>query len=379
MDLSGRVGGVSKSGDALLITGAGGYLGSRLAEHYLKIAGQPVILWLHATNPAELERKTSALRETLGPLADAADVRGGDLCAPEPFADIDTDGVGVILHCAAVTRFNVEEDLARSVNVDGAIKTYEFASRCKNLQRLALASSIYACGLREGVICEEALVDKPEFSNYYEWSKWESERRLHEDFNTLPWMVLRIGTIVAETARGQVHQYNAFHNTLKLLFYGLISLVPGDRESPLYFVAADFAVDAVSAILARGEREGIYHICHTPDESMTLGGLIDTAFSRFSMDVDFRERRILKPLFCDETTFRLLAEGVGSFGGDVVREGLGSILPFAPQLFSRKSFDNRRLKETMDVYAAPDATELVSNACDYLASTRWGRRLDNAA
>ncbi len=377
--MPGRIDAVSKSRTAMLITGAGGYLGSRLATHFLESATQPVILWLHATGRAELEQKANALRETLGPLADTTDVRGGDLCAPEPFADIDPAEVGSVVHCAAVTRFNVEEELARRVNVDGAVKLYEFASGCKKLERLAHLSSIYACGLREGVITEEALVDEPEFSNHYEWSKWEAERRLREDFDALPWMVLRVATVVAETARGQVYQYNAFHNTLKLLFYGLISLVPGDRDTPLYFVTADFAVDAVSAILERGERKGIYHICHTPDESMSLGGFIDTAFSRFSLDADFRDRRLLKPLFCDEATFRLLADGVSSFGGDVVREGLGSIVPFAPQLFSRKSFDNRHLKETMDVYAAPDATELVSNACDYLASTRWGRRLDDAA
>ena len=370
---------MSRSRKAMLITGAGGYLGSRLAAHYLQTAEQPVILWLHAGNAAELERKARALRDTLGPLADSAKLCGGDLLAPEPFADIDPGEVSDIVHCAAVTRFNVDEALARSVNVDGAVKLYQFASSCKKLERLALASSIYACGLRDGVIGEEALVEKPEFCNYYEWSKWESERRLQEDFHALPWMVMRIATVVAETARGQIHQYNAFHNTLKLLFYGLISLVPGRRETPLYFVTADFAVDAIAAILERGEHEGIYHICHTHDESMTLGGLIDTAFARFNLDSDFRERRILKPLFCDEATFRMLADGIDSFGGNVVREGMGSIVPFAPQLFSQKSFDNRRLKETMHVYAAPNAMELVSNACDYLASTRWGRRLANAA
>lgn len=379
MVLPGRIQTVSAAPKAMLITGAGGYLGSRLAAHYLETARQPVILWLHAGSAGELEHKTQALRETLGPLADNAQVRGGDLCAPQPFADIDPGEVSDIVHCAALTRFNVDEALARSVNVGGAVKLYEFASRCKKLDRLALASSIYACGLRDGMVSEEALVHKPEFSNHYEWSKWESERRLQEDFGTLPWMVLRVATIIAETARGQVYQYNAFHNTLKLLFYGLISLVPGDRETPLYFVTADFAVDAVTAILEQGERKAVYHICHTREESMTLGGLIDTAFSRFSLDTDFRERRILKPLFCDESTFRLLADGIDSFGGDVVREGLGSIVPFAPQLFSHKSFDNRRLKETMHVYAAPDAMELISNACDYLANTRWGRRLDNAA
>lgn len=379
MAASRRVDGVSRPQRATLITGAGGYLGKRLAAQLLSATGAPVILWVHAANAAELAQKASALRASLGPLADAAQVRGGDLCAAEPFAEVDANEVGNIVHCAAVTRFNVERELAERVNVDGAAKLYGFAARCGYLERLALASSIYACGLREGVIREEAIIEEPRFSNHYEWSKWASERRLQEDFDALPWMVLRFATIVAETARGQVHQYNAFHNTLKLLFYGLISLVPGDRDSPLYFVTADFAVDAARAILERGEPGGIYHVCHSPQESMTLGGLIDTAYARFSMDTDFRERRILKPLFCDETTFGLLADGVGSFAGDVVREGLASIVPFAPQLYSRKSFDNQRMKETMDVYAAPDASELVSNTCDYLAGSRWGRRVDDAA
>ena len=202
---------MSRSRKAMLITGAGGYLGSRLAAHYLQTAEQPVILWLHTGNAVELEQKAHALRETLGPLADSAKLCGGDLLAPEPFADIDPGGVSDIVHCAAVTRFNVEEALARSVNVDGAVKLYQFASRCRKLERVALASSIYACGLRDGVIGEKALVEEPEFCNYYEWSKWESERRLQEDFDALPWMVMRIATVVAETARGQIHQYNAFH------------------------------------------------------------------------------------------------------------------------------------------------------------------------
>lgn len=370
---------MSPRGPATLITGAGGYLGSRLAARLAQCAKRPLILWLHAKDAEELAHKTGALRSSLGPVAESAQFRGGDLRGPEPFADIDPAEIGTIVHCAAVTRFNIQEDLARDINVEGATKVFEFADRCSALERLALTSSIYACGLRDGRIDEEPLVDRPEFSNYYEWSKWESEQRLRVDFAHLPSITLRVATVIAETARGHVCQYNAFHNTLKLLFYGLISLVPGDKDTPMYFVTADFAVDAMSAALERGERGGVYHICHTAAECMTLGSLIDTAFARFSDDPAFRERRILKPLFCDEEAFRLLAEGVGSFGGDVVREGLDSVVPFAPQLYSHKVFENRRMQALLDVYAAPDATELVSNASGYLADTRWGRKLENAA
>ena len=364
---------------ALLITGAGGYLGSRLARHYLELARQPVVLWLHAADRAELARKSRALHDALGPLAEKADVRGGDLRDREPFESIDPAEVGHILHCAAVTRFNVEEAMANEVNIEGSVKLYEFASRCARLERLALLSSVYACGLRSGAVREAPIEEEPQFANFYEWSKWESERRLRTDFASLPSMVLRTATLIAESARGRVCQYNAFHNTLKLLFYGLVSLVPGDRDTPLYFVTTDFAVDAVTRALENGEPGGVYHICHGAEESMSLGGLIDTAYARFSLDSDFHERRILKPLFCDQASFRMLVDGVASFGGDVVRQGLESVVPFAAQLFSHKSFANDRLKALLDVYAAPDATELVSNTCDHLLATRWGRRLEDAA
>jgi len=364
---------------ALLITGAGGYLGSRLAKQYLGLSQRPVILWLHAADQADLERKGHALRKELGALAEDVDVRGGDLRAHAPFESVDPAEVGEILHCAAVTRFNVEEALAREVNVEGSVKLYTFASRCAGLERLALLSSVYACGLRSGAIDEAHIEQEPQFANFYEWSKWESERRLRTEFPALPSMVLRTATLIAESARGRVFQYNAFHNTLKLLFYGLVSLIPGDRDTPLYFVTAEFAVDAAMRVLEKGEPGSVYHICHGIDESMTLGGLIDTAYARFSLDSDFRERRILKPLFCDDASFRMLVDGVSGFGGDVVRQGLESVVPFAPQLFSHKSFANGRLQELLDVYAAPVATELVSNTCDHLLSTRWGRRMDDAA
>ncbi len=370
---------MTSSDKATLITGAGGYLGARLARRLLDLADRPVVAWLHAENENELAAKARALRAFLGANGSAAKICGGDLRWDRPFAGVDPGEIGRIVHAAAVTRFNVERPVAERVNVDGATKLYQFASRCPALDRLALLSSVYACGLATGTVAEAPVSEPPVFANHYEWSKWESERRLVRDHDALPWSILRVATVVAENTRGDVIQYNAFHNTLKLLFYGLVSLIPGDRKTPLYFVTADFTVNAVIAALNAEPAGRVYHVCHTRDESLSLGELVDIAYERFGTDRDFAERRLLKPLFCDAATFELLVDGVDAFGGDVVRQGLGSIVPFAAQLFSEKTFENQHLREVHRRYQAPEAGRLVRNACDYLTRTRWGARLEQAA
>ena len=42
--------------------------------------------------------------------------------------------------------------------------------------------------------------------------------------------------MIADDASGAVTQQNAFHNTLKLFYYGLLALMPGACDTPLYFI-----------------------------------------------------------------------------------------------------------------------------------------------
>lgn len=359
---------------AFLITGATGYLGKRVARHCLETTDRPVVLWVRAKDEAALALRRAALEAELGATAPRLTVVGGELTDEAPFARVDASTIGTIVHSAADIRFNVDEVTAQRVNIEGSEKLLRFAQACPRLEAVALLSTAYACGLATGVIEEKRLDGKAGFANHYERSKWTSEETLYDRYDALPWRVCRVATIVADDARGTVTQQNAVHNTFKLLFYGLVSLVPGDPACPMYFVTGDFAARAVMAVLERGEARGIYHVNHTGAEAITLGALMDTAYARFMKDTDFKAKRILPPIMVDQGSFDELTGVAKTLSGEVVNQAVTSMAPFSRQLFVPKDFRNDRLAAIFDGVRGYDARALMERTIDHLVLTRWGKR-----
>lgn len=332
----------------VLVTGGSGYLGRLVAERYGQL-GEEVL----APGRAEV-----------------------DLTTPDPFAcvtDADRGRITRLVHAAAVTRFDVDRETAGAVNVEGTAKVVAFARRCPRLVSLGLVSTVYATGLRGGAITERLYDGDAGFANDYEWSKGQAEQQVAQA-DDLPWRILRVATVVADDPSGAVTQYNAFHDTLKLWFHGLLPLVPGDARTRLYLVTGDFVVDAVVGLMASAGAGGVYHLAHAARESLTLEEALDVVAESFGSVEGFRRRGVLRPLLGDEESFELLASGVSTFGGGMVRQSLQSVVPFARQLFVSKELDNVRLRQALGpTYQAPDAAELVRRTCDALVATRWGR------
>jgi nucleoside-diphosphate-sugar epimerase len=232
-------------------------------------------------------------------------------------------------------------------------------------------STLYATGLHAGPHEERAYEDGAGFANHYEHSKWRAEQvALASD---LPVRVLRLATVIADDDGGAVTQYNAFHNTLKLFYYGLLSLLPGDPDTPLYFVTGDFAARAVAAVLDDEDARAVYHVSHAREDSLSLARLVESSFAEFGRSPDFARRRLLPPLWTDRESFELLVGGLRSFGGQVVNQALNSVAPFARQLFVTKDVRNDRLREVLPSYRPPDTEALITRTCARLVATRWGR------
>jgi nucleoside-diphosphate-sugar epimerase len=321
---------------AVLVTGASGYLGGRIA----------------AAIPGSVRLDRAA----------------ADFTEPGALDAVAADGITHIVHAAAVTSFGIDKATAEVVNIRGTQQVVEFARRCPDLKRLVLLSTLYAAGKSTGEIVEGPHTP-PGFANHYEWSKNAAEEQVRA--SGLPATVLRVATVAADDDSGHVTQFNALHNTLKLLYYGLLSLMPGDPATPIALATADFTVAAVTALL--DAEPDTYHLC--PDEKHTaaLGQLIDAACSVFEADPGYQRRGILRPLFCDEQAFADLLIGARSLRGGPVYDALTSVAPFAQQLYLPKSFSNTRLRDVWPAYAAPDPIDLVTTTVRYLVKTRWGR------
>ncbi|WP_158675737.1 SDR family oxidoreductase [Nocardia stercoris] len=353
--------------NATLVTGADGYIGRRLVSALLETTSEPLILAVRADGPAELAAK----RQACGWADSRVTVRAVDLSTPDPFAGIDPAGIGRIVHAAAKTSFTVDRDTAQAVNVDGTIRVRDFAATCPDLTRFVALSTLYAVGATTGTVLERP-GDGASFVNHYEWSKWAAEQQLLAP-GAPPVVIARLPTVIADDDSGTVTQYNAFHNTLKLYFYGLMSLLPGDAATVLSLATAEFVVDAVRSLLKPEVPAGIYHVSPDAADCTTLGAAVDPIYAAFSADPGFRKRRVLEPVLVGRDSFADLVEAATVIRGGPIADALGSITPFAEQLYLPKVFDNTGLRARWPGYRAPDPIELIESVGHYLAGTRWGR------
>ena len=357
----------------VLITGSDGYLGTRIASEYLEHSEKNLLLWVRADNEQEFESKKSKLRNAFGSFDERVVYAHGNLKAEKPFGNVSPANITTIIHCAAVTKFNIDEETAKAVNVDGTRKVLDFASSCQSLENFNLLSTIYASGLKQGLMEEKPFDGDMSFGNHYEKSKWESENLLIQRYNKLPWRIFRVATVISDSADGRVTQQNAFHNTLKLFYYGLLSIIPGKPETPLYFVTGEFSSKAIFDAIANSPLYAIYHVSPGKNDSVSVKELIDIAFQVFLKSEDFKKRRILKPVYSDLESFEILSKGIVSLNAGIVSQSVSSIAPFSSQLFLNKDVDNRQLSTVLKNDKSLDMKQVVEKTCEYLVKTKWNR------
>ncbi|HEY9777507.1 MAG TPA: SDR family oxidoreductase [Planktothrix sp.] len=359
---------------AILVTGADGYLGMRVTRKLLASDDAPLMLWVRSADENEFRAKVSIMKDALATPDSRVSFYTGDLSADNCFSSVQGRDVARIIHCAAVTRFNVDAQTAQSVNIDGTRRLLELAAQCPDLECLCYVSSIYASGMQQGTIEEEPIGEEAGFANHYERSKWAAERALIDSGGAIPWSIVRVATVLADDESGHATQQNAVHNTLKLLFYGLMSVVPGLSSTPLYLITGDFATEALVAAVSRGDRQKIYHACYSKDECLTLGEFVDLTHETFERDASFQRRRVLKPLYTDLDAFNLLSDASTGFGDGIMKQALSSVSPFARQLYIEKEVANEQVRHLLgDAYSAPDAAKFVRKTCEFLVASKWGR------
>ena len=355
----------------VLITGADGHLGYAITQWLLENTDYSLLLWVHATDQNTRQKKHEALATFM--LDPRCKLVAGDLQDPKPFDEIKANEVNAIIHTAAIVTFGVSEELARTVNLEGTRRLLEFAETCSQLECCQCLSTIYSAGLREGRIEEAPLTEAETFANYYEWSKWASERLLIDEYAHLPWQILRVATVIAEDDSGLVLRQNVVHHTLRLFYYGLLSVVPGVPQARVYTTTVAFAAAACGRLLTEAPGQTVFHLSDGGDDALSLDGLLDIVYSSFQEDEQFSRLRILKPLFCDWDSFDTLVDGANQFSG-VISQSLGSMVPFARELYKDKDVSVEHLRQTLPDLPIPLASEVLPRVCSNLIASRWGLR-----
>lgn len=369
----------SEKSHYVIVTGADGYVGKMICLQLLERTTHDLIMWVRADSAEEFNQKNAQLQDAFSQWLPRITLVYGNLVNTDPFSsvanlNIDLNHVHSIFHSAAVTAFNVDSDSADAVNREGTRKLLDFARNCPKLQTLGYVSTLYASGMAAGSILESPSPADTSFANHYERSKNQAEQLLFTEYSDLPWQIYRIATVLSHDDNGAVTQFNVFHNTLRLLFYGLISMLPGEETTPVHFVTGEFVADSIAQIAQTGSTQQIFHVCHSTESALTIAEFVDICFAEFAQDTNFTKRRILRPLFTELEAFQTLADGLSGLSGQVVSQAVDSIKPFAPQLFIHKNFTNNQLLNTLqEDYQQPNSADQLRNTVRYLIETQWGK------
>lgn len=341
----------------VLITGGDGYIARALGKALLEQGGYQLHLLLRPENKAQ---KLMRLQSHFGTYFPQLSIAWGDLTTDHPFAEVDTQAIEYVIHTAAAIEFNISRETANDINIEGSRKLFELCRQLPNLQRVLAFSSLYASGLQHGLQGEQRWSDGEGFANHYEWSKWRMEDMLFTHYEDLPWSIIRIGTLLCEDESGRVGQYNAIHNTLKLLYYGLLSVIPGYADTPLHLITAVDLARQVPGLLQQPAQR-LVNLVYADADNLSLSEFLDTCYEQFEQDDPFRRRRILKPLFVSDASFQSMVDSLDGLHAPTIWQSLRTVSPFAKQLFISK-----HIQSTHTIQPTSALMEQVRNMCKYL-------------
>lgn len=360
----------------LLITGGTGALGAALVERALADPdlGELVLLVRpgRAAAVAPVAGRGARLRLVEG------DLRAGpDLGLTRAVRDVLAAQVTDVLHAGASTSFTAPLEAVRAVNVGGTAAVLEFAARCPRLRRLGCLSTVYVAGRRTGEFGEADVGDPAVgFVNPYEQSKHEMEALVRDAARRVPVTVYRLSTVAGDSHTGEVARFAALHHSVRLLYQGLVPMVPGDGDTPVDLLPLDFAADAVWWLFREAFTPGrTHHVCAGP-AAAPLDALLDSALATFEQHRPaWRRRAVERPAFADRRTYELFVRSVEETGNPLLGQATHAVSSFAWQLAYPKTFRSVATEALLAEAGlrAPDVLEYFPRVVRYCVETNWGR------
>lgn len=163
--------------------------------------------------------------------------------------------IDVVVHCAALVKFDADMSELEAVNVDGTQHVAQLFSNARFIH----VSTAYVCGLRNGQIAETPCDPGGLFGNGYEQSKARAEALLHQLRPGA--IVARPSIIVGEWASGRIRSFDTIYRAFKFIAEGRIANVPISAMATLNFVPIDYVVAGICDLAEKaGAAPQIVHL-----------------------------------------------------------------------------------------------------------------------
>jgi thioester reductase-like protein len=362
------------SGDAVLLTGATGFVGMEVLARYLERSERPVVALVRAGSAEGARARID------GVLANLFGARGARYAGrvEAVASDLTAPGLGLsrgrcsqlagrvssIVHSAASVSFTLPLEEAREINVEGTRRMLEFAElACEHggLERYGHVSTAYVAGNHAGRFGEGDLDLGQAFHNTYERSKAEAEQLVHER-SGIPFTIMRPSIVVGDCHSGWTYAFNVLYWPLRAFARGLFTAVPAIPTAPVDVVSVDYVADAIHALCegagGRGCRE-TFHLTAGADAS-TIEEIAHAASRYFKRPV---------PTVMPPAEFAALN---GAAAGSML-EGSRAYFPY----FSIGSvFDDERARARLlpaGIRVTP-LRDYLDRLLDFATRSRWGKR-----
>jgi thioester reductase-like protein len=297
--------------DALLLTGATGFIGMGVLARYLERTDRHVYAPVRAESQAHADQRVRGVLRSLFArrgeedsdavkayaervVAVPADLRRRRMGLSDRRRDALAERIGDVIHCAASVSFSGPIGDQRAINVEGTRQVLDLADACTQrggLRRFSYVSTAYVAGDHSGSFGEEDLDVGQGFRNTYERSKFEAEALVRSRACGLPIDIFRPSVVVGERASGWTSSFNVVYWPLRAFRLGTYSFLPVRRTSPVDIVPSDYVTDAIVALAERRGASGETHHLTAGEDATSVGKLLEITAARLKA----RPPRVIPP------------------------------------------------------------------------------------
>ncbi len=264
----------------IFLTGFPGFIASRLIPKLLQKRNESRAFLLVQKKFKDIaEIKIRKLEADFNFLKDRLIIIEGDLTLPELGVDksnFDSNSISEIFNLAAVYDLRVQRDLAYKVNVKGTENIISFAAQLPDLQKFHHISTCYVAGWSNGDFTEDDFDNGQTFKNFYEETKFLSEKIIRENKDKIPFIIYRPSIVIGDSKTGETNKFDGPYPVIflihKLPKYFVMTQI-GSGANPVNLISVDYVVEGIAALSQLDQIHQTYHLCDP--EPLTQNQLIN--------------------------------------------------------------------------------------------------------